>query len=121
MYVSVVVYVPAGWLPGTLTMYEEVKICASVPPAPPSALSAIVLPVTNLKLLAVSYPPVGKARPLKFVPLAAGVIAVPTAGVVLTARFMPNWLTPCVLAVGDDNAVMVLPPDVNVAPLTVMT
>lgn len=56
MYVRVVVYVPAGWLPGTFTMYEAVIIWASVPPSVALPLFATESPDVNLKLSTVSYP-----------------------------------------------------------------
>lgn len=60
----------------------------------------------------------GRAR--RFVVFDAGVIAVPTAGVVLATRFIPNCAVPIVLVVADDIAAIVLLPDVSVGPLSVI-
>ena len=58
-------------------------------------------------------------------PLAAGVMAVPTAGVetapVFATRFIPNWLLPTAGTVGLAKAGMVVAPEVKVAPFTVIT
>ena len=62
---------------------------------------------------------------MRVVPLDAGVIAVPTAGVdtavVFATRFKPNWLLPTAGTVGLAKAGIVVAPEVSVRPLTVMT
>src|SRR6185312_11218506 len=100
-----------------------VNIWASVPPAPPNALSATLLVVTNLNWSAVPYADVGS--PLYVPPPhpAAGAPPALPAGVevvvVLARRFRPNWLRPRTPRAWAAIAVIVFAPEVRVGPLTV--
>ena len=76
---------------------------------------AIVSPDTNLKLSAVLYPVAAAAMG------AEPEHSVPTLGLALSFRFMPNCLLPGELVVADDIAVMVSVPEASVEPKTETT
>jgi hypothetical protein len=72
-----------------------------------------VSPDANLNWFAVLYPVAAVPDPLPETPE-------PTDGVVLAIRFIPNCDVLVLDAVGDDSAVIVFAPDVNVVPDTVI-